>query len=372
MNLLLLDQYSDPGGAQQCLLEELPAIRDRGWRALVGLPGEGELFARIAALGFPVERIECGPYASTRKSLADGARFFKGTPRLVAQIRRMARQAAAELVYVNGPRLLPAVSLAGLRVPILFHAHRELASGLNRRLAGAALRRTGAHVVANCRLLAEIWEPYAGRERVSVVYNGVAGPAMLRSRRGGEAAVGCIGRIAPEKGQREFMAAASAIHRAVPACRFVVYGAPLFDDLASMRYEGEVRAAAAGLPVEFAGWTADVYGALANLDLLLVPSLAYEATTRVILEAFATGVPVIAFPSGAITEVVRDGVDGLLAGSTEEMARMAIDLLTGEHSRLQAFSRAARESWCRRFTLERYRSQMLEAIERTVDKRSTF
>ena len=81
MKLLLLDQFSDLGGAQQNLLELLPAVRDAGWRTLVGLPGEGELFERVRALGFEVERIACGPYGSGRKSAADFGRFLAGTPR---------------------------------------------------------------------------------------------------------------------------------------------------------------------------------------------------------------------------------------------------------------------------------------------------
>ena len=47
--------------------------------------------------------------------------------------------------------------------------------------------------------------------------------------------------------------------------------------------------------MEFAGWVADIYAALAEIDVLVVPSVGPEATTRVILEAFAAGVPVIAF-----------------------------------------------------------------------------
>ena len=91
MKLLLLDQFSDLGGAQQNLLELLPAIRDAGWQTLVGLPGDGELFERVRALGFEAERIECGPYGSGRKSAADFARFLAGTPRLARQMRRMAQ-----------------------------------------------------------------------------------------------------------------------------------------------------------------------------------------------------------------------------------------------------------------------------------------
>ena len=71
MKLLLLDQFSDLGGAQHNLLELLPALRDAGWSALIGLPGDGVLFERVRAMGFEAARIECGPYGSGRKSAGD-------------------------------------------------------------------------------------------------------------------------------------------------------------------------------------------------------------------------------------------------------------------------------------------------------------
>jgi len=364
MNLLILDQFSELGGAQQCLLDLLPAIRDRGWEALVAMPGEGEMFPRVRALGFDTERVECGPYASGKKSPADLAHFATGLPGLAREIRRMAERAEADLVYVNGPRLLPAAAVARLRLPMLFHSHSFLPPGFSRTLAGTSLGRAGAWVLANCLFVAEPWRSYVSGERISVVYNGVSEPRPPGSRPSGPPRVGCIGRISAEKGQREFLAAASEIHRAVPACRFFIYGSPLFSDAAAMRYDAKVRAEAAALPIEFPGWVADVYAALANLDLLLVPSAAHEATTRVILEAFAAGVPVIALRSGGIPEVICAGTDGLLAGSTAEMAGLAIGLLTGNPERLRSMSRAARERWSRNFTLDRYRSQVLEVIER--------
>ena len=128
-------------------------------------------------------------------------------------------------------------------------------------------------------------------------------------------------------------------------------------------YAAQVRTEAAGLPVEFAGWVDDIYACMAQLDLLLVPSAGHEATTRVILEAFAAGLPVIAFASGGIPEVVEDGVTGLLANTSEHMARLAIELLTGDARRLTSIAQAAHESWARRFTLDRYRRQMMSAIQ---------
>ena len=133
-----------------------------------------------------------------------------------------------------------------------------------------------------------------------------------------------------------------------------------------------MRTEAAGLPVEFAGWVDDIYACMAQLDLLLVPSAGHEATTRVILEAFAAGLPVIAFASGGIPEVVEDGVTGLLANNSERY---------GPASHRTAYRRrpaadldragGACESWARRFTLERYCRQMLSVIQSAAGSTAT-
>ncbi len=101
---------------------------------------------------------------------------------------------------------------------------------------------------------------------------------------------------------------------------------------------------------------------MANLDLLLAPSASHEATPRVILEAFTAGVPVIAFRSGGIPELIEDGRTGLLADSPEEMTQLAIELLSGHPSRRAALARAAAESWGKRFTLDRFQQQILEEM----------
>ena len=363
MRLLILDQFSDPGGAQQALVELLPAMRERSWDAVVGMPGDGPLFGQIGALGFETANVECGPYRSGRKSPIDALRFLSGTPRLARQVRQLAKQIQADLVYVNGPRLLPAV--VGLRVPVVFHSHSYIGAGQSRWMAGEALCRTDASVIAACRFVAEPWTKFVPRDRVKVIYSGVASPPRAAARPSGPPRIGCIGRIAPEKGQREFLRAAAIIHRALPECRFVVCGAPLFSDARAQRYADQMRADAAGLPVEFTGWVSNIGASMAGLDLLLVPSTGPEATTRVIPEAYAAGVPVIAFPSGGIPEVVA-GLAGMLADSVEQMAARTIELLTSPEERLVRMSEAAREQWRARFTLERYRQEVLATIERAA------
>jgi len=363
VRVLVLDQFSEIGGAQACLLTGLEAMRARGWDVAVGLPGNGPLFCRARELGCASFRVTCGPLSLGSKSFADAARFLVQTPHLAREIRTYAERFGPDLLYVNGPRLLPAVALACLRAPVLFHAHSYLPSGMARTLAAEALRRLSASVVTCCCFVAEVWKPVPPPGRVSVIYNGVAGPPEDGTARDSEQPrIGCIGRISPEKGQLEFVAAAAAIHRTRPEVRFGIYGAPLFSPDGA-RYHDRVRAAAVSLPIEFPGWVPNVYQALSQLDLLLVPSSPTEATPRVIPEAFAAGVPVIAFTSGGIPEIVEHGRTGFLVNSVDERAAVALALLWGEPADRRLIIRAAREEWQARFTVERYQSQLLEAVE---------
>jgi glycosyltransferase involved in cell wall biosynthesis len=60
---------------------------------------------------------------------------------------------------------------------------------------------------------------------------------------------------------------------------------------------------------------------LSRAACLLLPSLAPETSSLVAMEAAAAGTPVIAFPSGAIAEMVDNGCTGFLVDNVEEMAR---------------------------------------------------
>ncbi|MDY7079017.1 MAG: glycosyltransferase family 4 protein [Chloroflexota bacterium] len=56
----------------------------------------------------------------------------------------------------------------------------------------------------------------------------------------------------------------------------------------------------------------EVWETLAQVDVVLVPSLWYETFSFILSEAFIAGVPVIASRLGPLADRVRDGVDGLL------------------------------------------------------------
>jgi glycosyltransferase involved in cell wall biosynthesis len=59
---------------------------------------------------------------------------------------------------------------------------------------------------------------------------------------------------------------------------------------------------------------------LASARCLLIPSLVPETSSLVAMEALASGTPVIAFPAGALADIVQDGETGFLVRDADEMA----------------------------------------------------
>jgi glycosyltransferase involved in cell wall biosynthesis len=362
MNILFLDQFSDLGGAQRCLIELLPAVRDRGWWAHVAAPGKGGLREQALAMGARYHEIRFGPYQSGGKSISDLFRFGRELPWLAREIAKLITDCRARIVYVNGPRLLPAARLAlPDHVPLVFHCHSYLRQRYASVVAGISLVNSRATVIANCRFVAEPLRPYVGN-RVEVVYNGVqcgAGPRPARSLSG---RIGVIGRIAPEKGQLDFIKAAQLLPRKY---EFLICGAPLFSNAAAMEYFARVREHAAGLKVEFPGWRDDISTVLSSLNLLVVPSAPGEATTRVILEAYAAGVPVVATKSGGIPEIVSDGETGFLApaGDPAALATRITDAMSSPAD-LERIAGNAQRVVRERYTLAQYQERVMSILER--------
>jgi glycosyltransferase involved in cell wall biosynthesis len=377
VNILFLDQFSDLGGAQQCLLDLLPAVRTRGWRAFCALPGNGQLMERLRSLGIPVFELELPRLASGRKGTGDVLSFARSLPRTASTILRLVRSNQIELLYVNGPRVLAAAAWTArrTRVPIVFHCHNELAQGAAARLAGRSIRFANAQVIACSRSVVRPLERYISPGHLHVIYNGARGPEQAITTpqaRQAKFRIGVIGRISPEKGQAEFLHAAKLLHGRVTGCEFVVCGSPLFEDRQAQDYLELMRDLAAELPVEFLGWQQDIYSILAGLDMLVVPSIREPGAPRIILEAFAASVPVVAFPTGGITELITDGQTGFLVEPiTPEALAGRIEELLKAPGQLKTVAVEAHRRWREEFTVDRYQREVLDAVGLTQTRLAT-
>lgn len=339
------------GGGQRNLLDLLPAVLERGWEALVAAPGVGPLFRTAREAGAETKQVPFGNYTNGRKALRDGIRFIYDT----ACLQRWVGRQAVDVISVGGTRMLVAAAIGSRNRPVIFQAQHHFDDPRVISLAAWAIRHSAVTVVANSKHVATQFEEYAN---VRIVYNGVTEiPFALRDF-GGRWRIGIIGRIAPMKGQTDFLRAAAAICRRLPGSRFIICGAPMF---CPRSYVEEVSRLAGGLPVEFLGWREDIGKVLQELDLLLVPSSKSEATTRVILEAFSAGVPVVAYAIAGIPEIIRDGKNGFLVAECEPLA-LARRVLEVTAADLKAIARAARKDWEAKYSVARYREQMASIL----------
>jgi glycosyltransferase involved in cell wall biosynthesis len=369
MRILCLDQFSSLGGGQRCLLDLLPGFQERGWPVQVALPDEGPFHDKLRRIGVATHLLNCKSYSSAHKSIRESFDYALEVPRLVHVLTRICRSENIELLYVNGPRLLPtAACVAGfLKSDLVFHCHHRITQRSAVRLAGEALHFSRARVFACCNFAADPLRPYVNPHSLHIVYNGVAETPIHRSAfRPAIRRIGVIGRIEPEKGQLEFVKAARAISRQFPDCTFSVTGAPLFS---GGGYLQQVIHESRGLPMEFHGWQDDIASILASLDLLVVPSVQFDATPRVILEAFSAGVPVLGFPTGGISEIIENGRTGFLTAEATPAALAAsiVQILILNPDTLAGVIAHARQSWEQKFNLKLFQQRICSLLSSSFE-----
>jgi glycosyltransferase involved in cell wall biosynthesis len=355
VRILFLDQFSERGGAQIGLCDILDETVRRGWETMVMIPGDGPLHADCAERGIPSRALPLSRYANGHKTAWDLVRYGMDSIRSARVVRAVAREFEPHLIYVNGPRLLPTALLAARGTPVVFHAHSYLDRRYTRAIARWSVARGRMRVIAISEFVAQ---PFAG---ATVVYNGVRDHGFrVRPWPGGPRTIGIIGRISREKGHLDFVEAARRLSWTYPELHFAVFGAALFADAA---YERQVRSAATGLPIDFHGWTDKVSEALHAIDALAVPSGPAEGATRIIMEAFSAGTPVVAYPSGGIPELVRHGETGLLtAARLGESLAAALQTVLSDPDLMARLSVQGRREWEQRFRLERCQRELGDLI----------
>jgi glycosyltransferase involved in cell wall biosynthesis len=100
--------------------------------------------------------------------------------------------------------------------------------------------------------------------------------------------------------------------------------------------------------------------AMRRAKILVLPSISYDNMPVCVVEAFASGLPVIATRLGSLPEIVEDGVTGRLVAPADPTAlREATTELLSDPQRLAAMSIAARRRYESHYSPERHLGQLL-------------
>ena len=248
------------------------------------------------------------------------------------QLAQLLRADRIDLVHswlfiANGYAL--GARLGGARQPLITSARNCKVQGRMSRLVNAVAFRCSRAIVVNSQDVAAyiVREYGAPRARIRVIHNGVDVERFRPAA--GAAADRCgpivtVGRLVVQKNHSLFLRAAAELVRRQADVRFTIVGdGPLRDTL-----EAEARQLGIGAQVTFAGERSDVDAILRAASLFWLTSR-WEGMPNVVLEAMASGVPVIATDVGGTRELVRSGTDGVIVpeGDVDAFVRHSQELL---------------------------------------------
>lgn len=357
MNILILTTHLNPGGISRYVINLAKGLQRKRQRVWVATSG-GEWVRQLADIG-----VFCKLIPIDTKSIISpkiGLSFLSLAPLLSAEpfdvIHANTRVTQCLAHFIYRTRGIPYVSA--------FHGFY---GGVGRRLFKFAGQRSIAvsgsvkdHLVKDFGFSAD---------KVRIVYNGLdaaefpaRNPAARKELgfKSNDFVVGMLGRISEEKGHLLAAEAFAALGPRFTNTKLLVSGeGKVKDKLLKFIVDADLSERIKLVNVEANKFFDCV-------DMMLMPS-SKEGFGYTIVEAFLKKIPVIGFDVGGISEVIKNGQNGLLFRDYDSLAlknvmeRMIDDRIMREKLVQQAFIDAGQ------YTLERMAEQTLDVYKQAVE-----
>lgn len=317
------------GGGEHSFLDLLARLR-ASWNILAIVPQEGELQIRLMKKGIETQVAPLSPI---------GPRYSYSILSSLKTYFNLCRRYGPALIYANGSRAAFYGGIVGriLGLPVVWHC----------RIADSdpyldpVLTRLSSTIIANSHATAKRFQG-SYHSKVRMVHNGVdlawlrddsvSRPSLIDDT---WKTILVVARVSRWKRHDLALAAFEQVASKEPNAHLVCVGAN--DGLESEwgdHLQEQTRQSIVSHRIHWIGQVSDVrpWYKVANILLLCSEN---EPFGRVLVEAMACGLPVIATRSGGIPEIVRHGEDGFLVspGSINEMANAMTEILGNESLR---------------------------------------
>jgi glycosyltransferase involved in cell wall biosynthesis len=363
-------------GSDRMALEAIAGFVDRGWRVVLAVPDLGPLVLAARELGATAVVL---PVPVLRKSLLRPAALLGLLGGCIAgavRITGLLRRERPDAVYVSTVTIPLWILVARvLRFPVVTHVHES------ERGASAAVRRVlAAPVALSTRVLVnsehsratllEVAPRLSGRS--TVLYNGVAGPGVVvppRERLDGPFRLVYTGRVSPRKGVDVAVEAVGRLVTAGMDVRLAVVGGvfPGYEWFLESLKE-RVDALGLGERVTFTGFRPEVWSALADADMALVPSRDEEPFGNTAVEAVLAGRPVAVSAIGGLAEAI-DGFASAIAVAPADPAALAsaIQRVAASWSAFRSTAIRTAPIASARYAPARFRAAVADELRRASD-----
>lgn len=384
-NILFLHAGAEMYGADKVMLDLVKRLDRSKYTPYVVLPMDGVLVDALKKEGINVTVM---PYPIMRRKYFNPKGIIQYVTGMIKYTRKLAAFAKShniDLVHTNTAATLEGSFVSKkLHIPQLWSIHEIIVSPkmmyvMTSRLISKYSSITITDSAAVKRHLEK--SGYFKKGSVKVIYNGVDSSRFSpdndcsylydewnipRDAR----VIGMIGRVNSWKGQGDFLKAANMIMKKHPDVYTVFVGSAFEGE--EWR-ERELADAISRSPyrdrIINKGYRTDSEAIYRLYDVFVLPSTNPDPLPTVVLEAMATGRPVVGYKHGGVCEMVKDGYNGLLAevGSTEDLADKIERLLEDKELR-EKMGRNSRKRLLECFSIESYVENYSNEYDRLTGK----
>lgn len=373
------------GGGEVVLTKLVKHLHPSDWERAVAVPHDGEYVQIWRRLGAHCFRLPLEPLTGRSDIRSLQLRFHLHLLyvfcRCNLEILRVIGSFRPHYVYINSfwAAFYVAVTSKLCQRRVVWHVHDLIRVRLFNRLAISVVQRfvdsvvvisgpVGRNMVANG----------VPRSKIVVIHNGIdverfdpgqatsrAVPPEMEGVSDEDFVIVSVGRLIRRKGHITLINAIALIAEDYPNVRLIILGEPYGHS--GERYRDELVELTKDLGLQdrvlFVGWQSNVEEFMWNCDVVVSTSWA-EPFGLGIVEGMAAGCPVIATNGGGESEIVIDGVTGLLVAPRDQQSlAAAIVRLVENESLCRKMGAAGLQRARRCFSVSRFVSDVAEALE---------
>lgn len=374
--ILMLHSSSDMYGASKIFLITVLLLRDEGHYVHVVLSEEGILADEIRKEGIAVSIVRLGilrrKYFNAR-GLMNRLQVIRNARR---ELLKLVKENRINHVYSNTTAVLVGAWVAKReKIFHTWHIHEIITRP---QWLGAILGKiVGTYsdqVIVVSQAVHAFWNTYISDGLIKVVYNGIdyapylyPGPPTIREEFSidhNTTLIGMVGRVSHWKGQSYFLEIAAKLNQSHPGLSFVIVGDafPGSEDLIE-EMKRKIKDLGLEEKVTTLGFRKDVPEIMAALDIFVLPSILPDPLPTVVLEAMASGKPVVATAHGGASEMVKANETGyLIPWDSASGAAEKLSVLVEDEELRKKMGERGKERVLKHFSLEAFRRKIGECF----------
>lgn len=335
--ILYLHAGAEMYGADKILLELVTGLDKTKFRPVVILPTNGILRKKLEEAKIQVHVI---PYPILRrkyfnpKGIIDYASNYRKQSDAIMKYLKD-NNIKVDIIHVNTLAVLEGIRLKKkLKAPLYWHIHEIIThpQAVNKFLCWCVNRYADKAIVVSGPVKQHLISNGVKAEKIVVIHNGIDSNVFSPDVNSdylydewkipkNAIKVGMIGRVNNWKGQNDFLDALAPLLNEFDDLYLFVVGSAFEGQEWRIK---ELKQKIASLPhsdrIIFSEFRKDNYAVEHFFDILILPSTSPDPLPTVVLESMGCGRAVIGYAHGGVTEMVKDGYNGLLVDPLNKIA----------------------------------------------------